>query len=100
MIYTYKSIDDRAKDSRKTDSMLFSSLIAAEVVRYCRKKNIKQAELCRNIQSKGVNISPSILVQMYKGYYQRQVSIYTLAVMAECIGKSLSDFVKVLPIED
>lgn len=75
MIYTDKSLEDCTKDRRKTDSKLFSSLIASEVVRYCRRKGIKQAELCRNIQSKGVNISPSILVQIYKGYYQRQVSI-------------------------
>ena len=96
MIYTYKSIEDR----RKTDSKAFSSLVACEVVQYCKRNGIKQAELCRNIQSKGVKISPSILVQMHKGYYQRQVAIYTLVVMAECIGKSLFDFVKVLPIED
>ena len=80
--------------TRKNDTLRFQHIICSWVVQYAKQQGIKQADVCRLLQSQKIKVSTDILCHLAAGRYQRQISIYTLIAICDAVGLNLIDFIK------
>ena len=87
--------DEQAKNIRQGVSLALQSLICLRVIEYANSIGIKQADMCRTLQSQNIKITTDILSHVKRGSYQRQLSLYTLIAICEACGLSINDIITV-----
>lgn len=72
--------------------------IGALVVAKAHSIGINQSALSRMALARGVNLKQYSINKLYQGKYERQLSLFSLSVLCECVGLSLLDVIQVKEI--